>query len=432
MNRTPGSMIVAAIILIISLFTSAVPLSAQSPEVPVEELRNTAPKVFLDCGYCDRDYFREEITYVNWVRDRVDADVHVLMTDQSTGSGGREYTFAFIGLGACAGLDNTLTCASGPNDTSDEVRRMQVEVLERGLFPYVVKTPIAEFIDLEFREKLQPTSIRDPWRFWVFSVSADARLSGEESRSSKSLDMNFSANHVTPQWKVRLGLSADNDKRVYSYEEDGVLETITSISKEKDLSFMAVKSLSEHWSIGGWAEAESSTYGNVDGYFSLAPAIEYNVFPYSQSTRRLLLVRYRIGWNHANYIEETIYEKMEETLFNESLIVSLQIREPWGTVSASAEGSHYFHDLSKARLELRGDLSFRVFKGFSVEIDGRYDIIHDQLSLPLGDLSLDELLLQRKELATGFEYSISVGFSYTFGSVYSNVVNPRFGRTRHW
>ncbi len=432
MNPKPGGYILWIMILALSGFLLGAPLAGQDQADPLEALRDGAPKVFLDCGHCDRDYFREEITYVNWVRDRADADVHVLMTEQGTGSGGREYTFAFIGLGACAGLDNTLNCASGPSDTGDEIRRVQVEVLERGLFPYVLRTPVAEFIDLTFREKLQPTAVRDPWRFWVFSISADARLSGEESRSSKSLDMNFSANHVTPVWKIRMGLSADTDKRVYSYEEDGVPETITSISKERDFSFMAVKSLSEHWSIGGWAEAESSTYGNVDGYFTLAPAIEYNVFPYSQSTRRLLLLRYRIGWNYANYIEETIFEKMKETLFNESLIVSLQIREPWGTVSASVEGSHYFHDFSKARLELRGDLSFRIFKGLSMEIDGRYDIIHDQLSLPAGDLTLDEILLQRKELATGYEYSISVGFSYTFGSVFSNVVNPRFGGTRHW
>ncbi len=244
--------------------------------------------------------------------------------------------------------------------------------------------------------------------------------------------MNVSANHVTPEWKIRFGLSADTDKRVYTYEEEGIVETITSISKDRDFSAMAVKSLSEHWSVGGWAEAESSTYSNLDSYFTLAPAVEYNVFSYSESTRRQLRFLYRLGLNRANYIEETIFEKMAETLFNESLSISLEIREPWGTIYASVEGSHYFHDLKKARLELNGDISFRVFKGLSVEIEGEYDIIHDQLSLPAGDLTLDEILLQRKELATGYEYSISFGLSYTFGSVYSNVVNPRFGRTRRW
>ncbi len=121
--------------LALAAFLPAVPLAAQSPLDPLEDLRNLAPRVFIDCRGCDRDYFRDEITYVNYVRDRTDADVHVLITDQGTGSGGREYTFAFIGLGEFAGIDNTLVGASGPTDTGDEIRRMQVEVLERGLFP---------------------------------------------------------------------------------------------------------------------------------------------------------------------------------------------------------------------------------------------------------------------------------------------------------
>jgi hypothetical protein len=122
---------------------------------------------------------------------------------------------------------------------------------------------------------------------------------------------------------------------------------------------------------------------------------------------------------------------MQETLFNQSLTMTLEIREPWGSVSTSLEGSHYFHDFKKNRLELRGFLDFRVFKGLSVDISGRYELIRDQLSLAVGEASLDEVLLARKELATSYDYSISAGLRYTFGSVYSNVVNPRFGRTRY-
>jgi hypothetical protein len=83
------------------------------------------------------------------------------------------------------------------------------------------------------------------------------------------------------------------------------------------------------------------------------------------------------------------------------------------------------------RFRVGGLVSFRLFKGLSMNFWGSYESIHDQLSLPVGDLTLDEILLRRKELATGYDYSLSVGFSYTFGSVYSNVVNPRFGGTRY-
>ena len=401
-------------------------LLADNPKPNLDELKEAAPKVFLDCRGCDRDYYREEITYVNYMRDRKDADIHILVTDQSTGSGGREYTFAFIGLNEYAGLDNTLTYASGPSDTGDEIRKGQVEVMKRGLFPYVVKTPIAEHIYLSFRQKLEPTAVKDPWNFWVFSISADARISGESSQSSRSLEVNLSANRITPDWNIRLGLSGDFDKQTYDYED----EYIESISEEKNATSMVVKSINDHWSVGGWVEAESNTYSNLDLFFMVAPAVEYNIWPYAESTRRQLRFLYKIGYNHANYIEETVYGKMSETLFNQSLTVTFVVREPWGSASTSIEGSHYFHDFSKNRLRLSGSLDFRVFKGLSVDIYGRYERVHDQLSLSKGDASIDEVLLARKELLTAYDYSISVGLRYTFGSVYSNVVNPRFGRTR--
>ncbi len=397
-----------------------------NPKSKVEDLRESALKVFIDCRGCDRDFFRQEITYVNYVRDRTDADVHVLITDQQTGSGGREYTFAFIGLKDFKGLDYTQVYVSTPNDTRDEIRRAQVEVLERGLFPYVAKTPLASYFYLDFRQKLEPTAVNDPWNFWVFSISLDGRISGEQSRNSRSVDVNFSANRVTPEIKIRMGLSGEFDRREYDYED----EYIESVSDEKDFSGMVVKSIGEHWGIGGWVEAESSTYSNLDLFFTIAPAIEYNIFPYSESTRRQLRFLYRIGYNHANYIEETIFKKMSQTLFNQSLSLSLEIREPWGNATTSLEGSHYFHDLSKYRIELWAYLDIRVFKGLSLDVFGRYERIHDQLSLPVGEATLEEVLLARKELATNYEYSISVGLRYTFGSVYSNVVNPRFGRTR--
>jgi hypothetical protein len=76
-------------------------------------------------------------------------------------------------------------------------------------------------------------------------------------------------------------------------------------------------------------------------------------------------------------------------------------------------------------------VSIRIFKGLSLSIRGRYERIHDQLGLPLGDASIDEILLRRRELATNYDYDFSVGFRFTFGSVYSNVVNPRFEGSRY-
>lgn len=57
-------------------------------------LQSTAPaairvKVFLDCSDCFADYLREETTFVDFVRDRSEAAVHVIITSTTTGSGAR-------------------------------------------------------------------------------------------------------------------------------------------------------------------------------------------------------------------------------------------------------------------------------------------------------------------------------------------------------
>ena len=421
----------AVCFLVAAFMLPAHPVHAQNSNTTLdaESLKEQAPKVFLDCHDCDRDYFREEIPYVNYVRDRKGADVHVLVTEQSTGSGGREYTFAFIGLGEFEGMNFNLVYASGPADMRDETRKGQIEIMKRGLFPYLLNTPICELINLDYQDHIgiKPTSMKDPWDYWVFSVDLDGQLQSELSQSETSLDANISINRATPEFKLRLGLSGDFEKESYDYED----ESYTSSRQEKNLAVTAVKSISEHWSVGGWVEAEADTYSNMDLYLTLAPAVEFNLFPYSESTRRQLRFLYKLGFNRANYMEETIYDKTEQTLFNQSLTAALEIREPWGSASTSLEGSHYLHDFNKYRIVLRGSVSFRVIKGLSLSVRGRYERIHDQLSLPKGDASLDEVLLRRRELATDYNFSFSVGVRYTFGSVYSNVVNPRMEGVRY-
>lgn len=67
----------------------------------------------------------------------------------------------------------------------------------------------------------------------------------------------------------------------------------------------------------------------------------------------------------------------------------------------------------------------RLFKGFSFNVFGDYSRIRDQINLRKGGASLDEVLLRQRQLATGYRYYIGFGVSYSFGSIYNNVVNPR-------
>jgi len=421
------SRIAAAAFLIAGLLAAAAPVLAQAPagSANLAELRKSAPKVFLDCDedVCDIDYIRTEIPFVNYVRDRKEADVHVLITPQDTGSGGREYTLAFIGVGACAGLDNKLVYASRTTDTQEEIRRGYAAVLKMGLIPYAARTPIRDLISVDFKEKLKSTDVVDPWKFWVFSLSAGGEMDDESQQSDHGLSFMATAVKITPDIKIRLGALGSFQRE--SYEYGG--QTIRRDSVDEQAAGLIVKSLGQHWSAGFCVEAMSSTFKNLKSMISPMAALEYDLFPYSESTRRQLRFLYLIGAELTRYREETIYGKMKETLWGQALSATLEVIEPWGSITASLEGTHYFHDFSKYELRFQTELSFRILKGLEFNVDAFYERIRDQLSLPKGEASLEDVLMEIRELATEYNLGLELSLSYTFGSIYSNVVNPRVG-----
>ncbi|MEW5902055.1 MAG: hypothetical protein AB1715_11380, partial [Acidobacteriota bacterium] len=202
---------------------------------------------------------------------------------------------------------------------------------------------------------------------------------------------------------------------------------IDSPSESYSFNGLFVKSLGEHWSVGAFLRAASSSYDNIRFSLSPAPAVEYNFFPYSQSTRRQLRCLYTLSFNAVTYREVTVYDETKQNLWQQSLGVTLDIKEKWGSVSTTLVGSHYFHDFSKYKVSLFTDLDLNLVRGLSVFVFGGGSRIHDQVFLPKGGASLEEVLLRRRQLETGYSYFFGVGLSYTFGSIFTNVVNPRFG-----
>ena len=171
----------------------------------------------------------------------------------------------------------------------------------------------------------------------------------------------------------------------------------------------------------------SSTFDNAQIYASVGPAVEYDIFPYSQSTRRELRLQYRLNYTQRDYYEVTIFGKEKEGIFSQALQVVMEIKEPWGSIGASVQGQTFLHDLSKNNLRAELGVYINLFKGFSFNVGGQYSRIRDQLSLPAREYTSEEILLELKRLATGYNLRFEVGLNYRFGSIYSNVVNPRFG-----
>ena len=158
-----------------------------------------------------------------------------------------------------------------------------------------------------------------------------------------------------------------------------------------------VKALGEHWSIGAQGDVESSTFDNIKLSVSAAPAVEFNVFPYSAYTRRQLRALYAIGVSRSRYYEETLFGKTEETLPKHELSLTFEQRERWGSLEARVEWSQYLHDLDKSRLEVEGEVSLRLARGLSVGAELNASRIRDQLSLPARGATPEEVLLRLRQ-----------------------------------
>jgi hypothetical protein len=229
---------------------------------------------------------------------------------------------------------------------------------------------------------------------------------------------------VTDQWKVSFGMEVDQESETFDLDED---EPLKVSQRERRLDGFVARSLGPHWSVGVDGSVESSTFGNTRFSARAAPAVEFSVFPYSQYATRQFRFQYEVGVERAEYNEVTLFGKLEETVARHELSINLDQRQPWGSLEAGFEWSQYLHDVALYRLEVNGEVSVRIVRGLSLDIEGSASRIRDQLSLPRRNATPEEVLLRLRELQSGYQLEFSVGVSYSFGSIFNNVVNPRFG-----
>ncbi len=143
-------------------FSAIIPQTVLSQEAEApDSVRINAVKIFLDCRDCDMNYTRQEIPYINYVRDVKEAEVYILVTEQSAGSGGEHFTFTFQGQGKFQGLDDTLTYTTSPDQTNTIIREKRTNMLKMGLMRYVAKTPLFNEIDISHTGNLEDQEVID-------------------------------------------------------------------------------------------------------------------------------------------------------------------------------------------------------------------------------------------------------------------------------
>ncbi len=386
---------------------------------------DTLRKDALNVYFPDADsYIRKEIQFINYVRDLKEADVYIITTDEETGSGGESITVFMVGQKKYEGMNDTLKITASPDDTDDVLRNRAVKILKMAFMKYVLKTPLSQFFDVRFTQPIKETVETDKWNNWVFRTSMSGSLNGERSYKSTNLSGSISVNRVIEKSKFQTYLSSSWYKQKYQMNDSTYRY---SYRNSQSLNVYYVKSVNDHWSTGFSTGLSKSSYGGYDLQFVLAPAIEYDIFPYSESTRRQLRIMYEAGYKYYDYSDTTIYNKLTEHLAYNELSASWELIQKWGSFDFTVSWSNYFHDWSKNNLGANLYLSVRLFKGMNVNFSGSASIINDQLSLPKRGVSDFDIITRNRMTETKFEYYAYFGFSYTFGSIYNNAVNPRFG-----
>lgn len=395
----------------------------------------TSLRVFLDCQFhCDQQFIRQELTVVDLVSERTRADVHVQGTSQQTGSGGREITLFFIGRADYAAMRDTLTYATDSDATDAEERDEFLQHLVLGLARYAARAGLADRFTLvtiadDASDRTEPVSASiedDPWNYWVFRVGVDGNIDGQSTTRRLRGSGNVSASRTTEEWKVDISARTNRSESRFDVED----ETITSTRSSSTLSTLIANSIGDNWAAGGIASLSTSSFNNTEFELEAGPAVEYNVFPYSASTRRLFTFRYDARLSLRKYEEFTIFAVRDETIAQHSLSVTLDLTQNWGSLNISSRFRHLLTNFDRRltdsyNLNVFVSADFRLFRGLSLRTFGSYSRIRDQIDLPANAATREEILLSSVQLPTGYSYFFNMGLTYRFGSIFNNVVNRR-------
>ncbi|MFZ9045768.1 MAG: hypothetical protein ACO2ZZ_07870 [Cyclobacteriaceae bacterium] len=379
--------------------------------------------VMIDCRGCDGTYIQQNITSVDHVRDMDLADVYVLI-NRSWSASSVLYQIDFQGKRELEGIDNSFNFDLSTVLTSNERRDELVRVVSAGLSSYLLHTGLIKEISVDLPETdLNQTAgiVDDPWNNWVFEISGNYDLRGQELRRQSEMRFGAEVDKLTDEWRVRGDYSYNREQ--LSIKEDS--SNFISVIERIFLGGSVVKSLGNHWSTGLFANYSDNTAQNIKSRYQIGPAVEYSLFDYRDVLTREVVVGYRIGYFQQSYLETTIYDKDIDKIINHNIFLNVRFRKPWGTISSRVNYNTFLNDLERTRLNLDNWVSVRLFQGFNVRFQAEYSIIRDQINLAKGNASLEDVILQQRAIATGYELNLGIGVSYTFGSIYNNILNTR-------
>ena len=404
--------------------TKSVNIETDSSKLTKEN--SNIPKVFLICEFCDIDFYKNEIAHLLFVRDQRLADFTVLFRVINTGSGGNEYNLEFHGRNKYEGITTTEKFNSTPNMSQNDIREGLLAALNKGSLHYLIHSPLASQIHYEISgmNNQQPAdSIRDKWNLWIFNVSANIFGNGQEYMNNLSLGTNFTANRTSEKNLFEAGFWYNKNRSVYKLE--GMEPLKYSILSYGIYSQDAV-SLGKHWAVGYNSGIYSETVSNLKSNLIVAPTVEYNVFPYSEAMKKQFRFNYQLGFSQAQYADLTYRNRMSDFFLSQSLTIRYQLVKNWGNIGMGLGFKHLYDDENFYNLNFSPSVTWNIVKGLNLSIFGSYSILRDQYFLKMDDVTSTEVITGQIQLKSAFNYFLSMGINYSFGSIYNNIVNVRF------
>ncbi len=134
-------------------------------EDKLKGLLKNSINLFITCYRCDLDYIKTNMNFINFVRDRKNADVHIIITTERASNGGVKYTIDYIGKRRFEDRNNRTEFFTQKTDTEEEIRKKLLKSLRIGLSYYLKDTPIIKIMDVIYnvKEKGKTEELSDKW-----------------------------------------------------------------------------------------------------------------------------------------------------------------------------------------------------------------------------------------------------------------------------
>ncbi len=392
-------------------------------------------KVFLDCKTnCDEDFIRTEINIVDFLNQRQLADLHVLTFSIETGGGGLAYELIILGQNKFSGRKDTLHFSIGANSTQFERRDQLVKYLKLAIIPYLTANNDLDNVQISMVSKTKiadtakkQTITKDPWNYWVFNTGVSGNYSSDAVYQSSNINGNFSANKITEDIKFGFEASGGRDHAVFSFEDSaGNKEKIKVRNSNYNINQYYLLSLNSHWSWGYLGTISRNTFSNFKNQYLLESGFEYDIFPYKQFNTKFFTISYVLNIRHNQYYDSTIYDRLQETRLGQEINAKFTYTQKWGSIRVSTKYQAYLDNLKVFNLGASASCDLQLGGGFSINLSTSAELIRDQIYLPKGGATQQEVLTRRRQLASGYNFKTNIGINYRFGSRLNNFVNPRF------